>query len=153
MLFRCAQQNYLAGVAGADDDSAHPLRVLNSSEAQALLRLQVGNVGVGAIVTNAEDASAIPAQRQKAIGPGSQRIDNLILARPEFAWRMALRQSVNIRPLGHRGAGVCHLQRLRLHDRDTYRADPLHWQRRQWVAALVAHAGRINRSVCPDHNT
>ena len=152
MLLRCAQQNYLAGIPGADEHSAHPFCALNGSEAQALLRLQVGNVGVAAVVMNAEDASAIPAQRQQAIGTGSQRIDNLILARPEFAWRLALCQSVNICPLGHRDTGVCRLQRLRLHNRDTDRADSLHRQRRQWVAALVAHARRIDRAVRPDHN-
>ena len=91
VLFRCAQQNYLAGVARADEDSTHPFRALNGSEAQALLRLEMGNVGIAAVVLNAENAPAIAAQRQQAIGPGSQRVDDLILAGPELARRLALR--------------------------------------------------------------
>ena len=150
VLFGAAQEDQLAGIACSDENAAHALRVLDSGQGQPLLRLQVGDVGVAAVVGDAEDAAAIAGERQHAVGLRGQRVDDLVLAGPKFARRLAFGERVNLAAFGHRGAGVGRLHRSRLNDGHRDRPGSLHGQGRQRIAALVAHAGGVDGSIGGD---
>ena len=112
------------------------------------MRVKVGHIGVATIVDDRENLPAVAGECNQASVARGQRVDDLILAGPQTARSLPLSQRVNLASLGHRDAGVSRLQRLRLDDGDGCGANSLHGQRRQWIAALVAHAGRVDGPVC-----
>ena len=76
-----AERVELAGVAGADIDVGSAFE----GEAEALLGLKVRDVGVGAVVLDAEYAAAIAGEGEQAVGAGGEGVDDFIFAGPDFA--------------------------------------------------------------------
>src|SRR5580658_3416178 len=121
-------------------------------EREALLRLEMSNVGKAAVFLNLEDAAAIAAQSEQPIRLGGERVDNLIFAGPDFARRLTFGEGVDVSAFRDGGTSVGRLERLRLDDSDGDGGHSLHRQRRERVAALVADTGGIDRSVGCDGN-
>src|SRR5580658_7037526 len=95
------------------------------------------NVGKAAVILNAEQASAVSAERKQTIWTICKCVNDLVLARPEFTWGLAFRQDKNLGPLRHGGTRIGRLKRSRLNHRDRNRSHSLHRQRRQWLVTLV----------------
>ena len=72
----------LAGVAGADEDSCCRDAL---GEAEALLRFDVSDVGVVAVLLNAEDVTAIAADGEQTVGLRGEGVDDVVFAGPDFA--------------------------------------------------------------------
>ncbi len=63
-------------------------RFLRNSQAQSLLRLQMGHVCKAAVVGDPEDAPSIARQRQQSVRARGQRVDNLVFSGPKFTRRL-----------------------------------------------------------------
>src|SRR6516165_2655371 len=84
MRLRFAEGVELAGVAGADNDGVSPT-AMSLGEAQTLLRFDVSDVCVIAVLLDTEDVSAIAADGKQAVRLSGQRIDDVVLARPDLS--------------------------------------------------------------------
>ena len=60
-------------------------------QAESLLRFEMADVGVGAVVGDAEDVAAIAGEREQAVGARGEGVDNVIFVGPELARRLVLR--------------------------------------------------------------
>ena len=87
MRFCRAKKVDLACVSRANERTG---RTLRGSETKTLLRLQMADVSVTAIVVDAEDVAAIAGDREKAVRAGRQCVDDIVFAGPQFAWRLSL---------------------------------------------------------------
>ena len=87
-----------------------PMRMLclafARGQAEALLGFEVGDVGVAAVVLDAEDAAAIAGEGEQAIGARGEGVDDLVFAGPELARGLAFVESVDLGSFGQGGAGV-----------------------------------------------
>ena len=102
-----------------------PMRTLSSSLfAPTTARLRPccasrwRDVGVAAVVGNAEDAAAIAGERQQAVRAARPARRQSRPCRTRACAAPGLRQRVDLAAFGHRGAGVGRLQRSRLDDGD-----------------------------------
>ena len=132
-----------------------PMRTLLSpslwhGEAQALLRFDVGDVGVVAVLLNAEDVSAIAADGEQAVGLRGECVDDVVFAGPDFARGLVFGEGVDLSAFGRGGAGVCGLQRTGLDDGEGDGANALHRKRGQRIVAFVADAGGEDGAVGGD---
>ena len=92
MLFGFAKRVEFAGVAGADENDVAGAGV-NVGQAEALLRINVRDVGIVAIFLNAEDVSAIAADGEQAVGLRGEGVNNVVFAGPYFARAPGLRRA------------------------------------------------------------
>ena len=149
VLVGLAEGVELAGVAGADEHVVAGGAV-NCSEAQALLRLDVGDIGVVAILLDAEDVATIAADGEHSIGACGERVDDVVFAGPDLARSLVGGDGIDFSAFGRGGAGIRGLQRTGLHDGESDGADALHGKRRKRIVGFVAHAGCVDGAVGAD---
>src|SRR5579875_4142950 len=104
----------------------------------------MSDVGVGAVVVQAIDASAIAGGGEDAVLSPDQRIDDIVVSRPDSARRLgAMRDFVDLGTFGDQGIAAEGLYGARLHNRNgrCYCRLSRNRQRRQIVAPLFADSG------------
>ena len=89
---RCAEEDHFAGVAGGDEEAIS----LRRGKAEALLGVEVGDVGEGAVVLNAEDAAAIAGESEESVRAGGEGVDDFIFPGPELSGCLAVRENVDL---------------------------------------------------------
>ena len=96
------------------------------NEAEALLRSYVRDVGVVAVLLNAEDVTAIAADGKQTTGLRREGVDDVIFAGPDFAWGLVWREGIDLSAFRRGGACVGSLQRAWLDDGEGNRSNALH---------------------------